>query len=54
MPHGSQVNPTERWKIVMYVQQLQKGEAGAGAGTEEAQEAAETGTEAPVTGTTPQ
>jgi len=26
MPHGSQVDPTERWKIVMYVQQLQKGE----------------------------
>jgi len=25
MPHGSQVDPTERWKIVMYVQQLQKG-----------------------------
>jgi mono/diheme cytochrome c family protein len=53
MPHGSQVNPEERWKIVMYVQQLQKGEAGAGAGSEEAEEAAETGTEAPVTGTTP-
>lgn len=27
LAHGSQVNPTERWKIVMYVQQLQKGEA---------------------------
>ena len=52
-PHGSQVNPEERWKIVMYVQQLQKGEAGAGAGTEEAGKAAEPGTEAPVTGTTP-
>lgn len=26
LPHGSQVNPTERWKIVMYVQQLQSGE----------------------------
>ncbi|ALI97945.1 c-type cytochrome [Rufibacter tibetensis] len=25
MPHGTQVNPTERWKIAMYVQQLQKG-----------------------------
>lgn len=25
MPHGSLVNPTERWKIVLYVQQLQKG-----------------------------
>jgi len=28
MPHGSQVDPNERWKIVMYVQQLQKGETG--------------------------
>jgi hypothetical protein len=28
MPHGSQVDPAERWKIVMYVQQLQKGETG--------------------------
>jgi mono/diheme cytochrome c family protein len=27
MPHGSQVNPDERWKITMYVQQLQKGDA---------------------------
>lgn len=25
MPHGTQVNPEERWKIAMYVQQLQKG-----------------------------
>ncbi|MBC3541515.1 cytochrome c [Rufibacter sp. H-1] len=25
MPHGTQVNPQERWKIAMYVQQLQKG-----------------------------
>ena len=24
-PHGSQVNPEERWKIVHYVQKLQKG-----------------------------
>jgi len=24
-PHGSQVNPEERWKIVLYVQKLQKG-----------------------------
>lgn len=24
-PHGSQVNPEERWKIVRYVQKLQKG-----------------------------
>lgn len=31
MPHGSQVNPTERWKIVMYVQQLQKGTTDTGA-----------------------
>ena len=31
MPHGSQVNPTERWKIVMYVQQLQKGITDTGA-----------------------
>ncbi|WP_192821483.1 cytochrome c [Rufibacter sp. LB8] len=26
MPHGTQVNPEERWKIAMYVQRLQKGE----------------------------
>lgn len=55
MPHGSQVDPTERWKIVMYVQQLQKGETGApvsdDASEEAASEAAETGTENPVTGT---
>lgn len=25
MPHGSQVNPEERWKIAMYVRVLQKG-----------------------------
>ncbi|WP_299819119.1 cytochrome c [uncultured Pontibacter sp.] len=31
MPHGSQVDPTERWKIVMYVQQLQKGITDTGA-----------------------
>ena len=43
MPHGSQVNPTERWKIVMYVQQLQKGEATAPA-TEAAADTTETGT----------
>ncbi|MBB6612191.1 cytochrome c [Pontibacter sp. Tf4] len=36
MPHGSQVDPNERWKIVMYVQQLQKGETGTSAGTEAA------------------
>lgn len=34
MPHGSQVDPNERWKIVMYVQQLQKGETGTTVGTE--------------------
>jgi mono/diheme cytochrome c family protein len=52
MPHGSQVNPTERWKIVMYVQQLQTGEADAGAPVESETErdAAETGTPDPVTG----
>jgi mono/diheme cytochrome c family protein len=27
MPHGSQVDPEERWKIALYVQQLQQGEA---------------------------
>jgi mono/diheme cytochrome c family protein len=27
MPHGSQVNPEERWKISLYVRQLQLGEA---------------------------
>lgn len=52
MPHGSLVNPTERWKIVMYVQQLQRGEGNAGSATtaETSQEAAEEGTENPVTG----
>ncbi|WP_207435871.1 c-type cytochrome [Sabulibacter ruber] len=25
MPHGTQVNPEERWRIAMYVRQLQKG-----------------------------
>ena len=24
-PHASQINPTERWKIVMYVHEFQKG-----------------------------
>ncbi|WP_439879944.1 c-type cytochrome [Pontibacter sp. MBLB2868] len=54
MPHGSQVNPTERWKIVMYVQQLQKGETGTSveAGSEVANEAGgEAITDNPVTGT---
>jgi mono/diheme cytochrome c family protein len=26
-PHGSQINPEDRWKIVLYVQKLQKGES---------------------------
>ncbi|MFT2008966.1 c-type cytochrome [Pontibacter sp. 13R65] len=55
-PHGTQVNPTERWKIVMYVQQLQTGEADAGTATDpKAQQEAsgDAGTENPVTGTTP-
>ncbi|OKL39463.1 c-type cytochrome [Pontibacter flavimaris] len=55
LPHGSQVNPEERWKIVMYVQQLQKGETGTAvsddASEEAAQEADEAGTKNPVTGT---
>ncbi|CAM3698076.1 c-type cytochrome [Pontibacter korlensis] len=54
MPHGSQVDPTERWKIVMYVQQLQKGEAAAATPTDSqaAEEAnGEPGTDNPVTGT---
>ncbi|MBA9079010.1 c-type cytochrome [Rufibacter quisquiliarum] len=34
MPHGTQVNPEERWKIVMYVQQLQKGKVDVEADTE--------------------
>lgn len=50
MPHGSQVNPEERWKIVMYVQQLQKGITEVGAAPADTT-ASETGTEAPVTGT---
>lgn len=60
MPHGSQVNPTERWKIVLYVQQLQKGIVDAAPATttetnvgEEAENEAggETITDNPVTGT---
>ncbi len=38
-PYGSQVNPTERWQIVMYVQQLQKGETGTSIATGEEAEA---------------
>lgn len=54
MPHGSQVDPKERWKIVMYVQQLQKGETGttvAAEGTEAAGDTAAAATQA--TGATP-
>ncbi|WP_347160215.1 c-type cytochrome [Pontibacter chitinilyticus] len=54
--HGSLVNPTERWKIVMYVQQLQKGKTDTAidAGTQEANEAGgEAMTDNPVTGTPP-
>ena len=55
MPYGSQVNPTERWKIVMYVQQLQKGAAAAEEVTADSEDANEAGGEAitdnPVTGT---
>lgn len=58
MPHGSQVNPTERWKIVMYVHQLQAGNADAGApettesntDEETEQNASETDNANPVTG----
>jgi mono/diheme cytochrome c family protein len=55
MPYGSQVNPEERWQIVMYVQQLQKGE-GAGADVAAGEEAeneagGDPATENPVTGT---
>lgn len=59
MPHGSLVNPTERWKIVLYVQQLQKGIVDAAPETtetnvgEEAENEAggEAITDNPVTGT---
>ncbi|WP_114783382.1 c-type cytochrome [Botryobacter ruber] len=51
-PHGSLVNPTERWKIVMYVQQLQKGETGTtvAAGAAENEAGGEAITDNPVTG----
>jgi len=29
MPHNTQVNPEERWKIAMYVKQVLQGEGGA-------------------------
>lgn len=32
MPHGTQVNPEERWKISMYVKMLQKGQVDVGSG----------------------
>lgn len=52
MPHGSQLNPTERWKVVMYVQQLQQGNTDVAAGSEAANEAGgEAITDNPVTGT---
>lgn len=53
MPYGSQVNPTERWQIVMYVQQLQQGEGGTVPTTEETENEAggESITDNPVTGT---
>ncbi|GAA4443765.1 cytochrome c [Pontibacter saemangeumensis] len=53
MPYGSQVNPTERWKIVMYVQQLQKGAGADVATTEQTENEAggEAITDNPVTGT---
>ncbi|ARS34187.1 c-type cytochrome [Pontibacter actiniarum] len=53
MPHGSQVNPTERWKIVMYVQQLQQGIVDVPAAGEQIEDEAggEAITDNPVTGT---
>ncbi len=43
MPHGSQVNPEERWKIALYVHQLQNPE-----GTGESTDGPSTGGGAPV------
>ncbi|MCJ8165286.1 cytochrome c [Pontibacter sp. E15-1] len=53
MSYASQVNPTERWKIVMYVQQLQGGAGAEVVVTEEAENEAggEAITDNPVTGT---
>ncbi|WP_187261772.1 c-type cytochrome [Pontibacter beigongshangensis] len=52
-PHDTQVNPTERWKIVMFVQQLQKGETGVTVADEQAQQEANEATpENSATGTT--
>jgi mono/diheme cytochrome c family protein len=63
MPHNTQVNPEERWKIAMYVKQVLQGEAGApaestdAAGTPDKTGASTdantneaTGTKAPATG----
>ncbi|WP_162055742.1 c-type cytochrome [Pontibacter pamirensis] len=54
MPYGSQLNPTERWQVVMYVQQLQQGEGATVTTGEEAENEAggEAITDDPVTGTT--
>lgn len=53
MPYGSQLNPTERWQVVMYVQQLQQGEGATVTTDEETENEAggETITDNPVTGT---
>lgn len=47
MPHGSQVNPEERWKIAMYVHVLQRGE-----GPDALSKLVATGPAAPAVGTT--
>ncbi|RDV13134.1 cytochrome c [Pontibacter diazotrophicus] len=55
MPYGSQLNPMERWQVVMYVQQLQQGE-GATVVTDEETENEAGGnpdTDNPVTGDAP-
>ncbi|SHK62893.1 c-type cytochrome [Hymenobacter psychrotolerans] len=62
MPHGSQVNPEERWKIAMYVRVLQegkgpdgvgdflkaKGVSGAGVAAADSSQTNDTQTQAPV------
>ena len=63
MPHNTQVNPQERWKIAMYVKQVLQGEGGAPAESTDAAGAPDktdastdantnevTGTQAPATG----
>ena len=47
MPHGSQVNPEERWKIAMYVRVLQRGE-----GPDALSKLVAAGPAAPAVGTT--